>query len=341
MKKTIWLVSFLSIVVVASLVLLLPTSLWTDANRTGKAAYAYSSNPKVGSEQPLSPPDEEEVEEELEAIRRMIKEKGYKYTVAENWIMHLLPEEREALCGYKPLEAPEQSLPENIGFFSDVPKVGTEQLGQPLGQPPSFYDAWDEGYVTPVKNQGQCGSCWIFPAVAELESDVLISENQTFDFSEQEVGDCNIWATAGGYDFCDGGNRFMTNNYLTKYGTANEACHSYAATPQTCEDCALLRNVDNVRLITGSDGQSEITTIKNAILNYGPVQTSMYAGDQAFHDYDSGVYEYWGPQSPNHCVQIIGWDDTKVHSMGTGAWLIKNSWGTDWGAGHELYPGCA
>lgn len=90
-------------------------------------------------------------------------------------------------------------------------------------------------------------------------------------------------------------------------------------------------------MITGSYGESQIAMIKNAILNYGPVYSTIYASDPGFHDYYSGVYEYWGTETPNHAVQIIGWND----SLGTdGAWMIKNSWGTGWGAGGP-YPGCA
>jgi hypothetical protein len=98
--------------------------------------------------------------------------------------------------------------------------------------------------------------------------------------------------------------------------------------------------VDNWRIITGDDGESQIhiSTIKNAILNYGPVYSTIYAND-AFMAYDNGVYEYWGSESPNHAIEIIGWDDSLPHSHGTGAWLIKNSWGTDWGR-NSTYSGC-
>lgn len=132
----------------------------------------------------------------------------------------------------------------------------------------------------------------------------------------------------------------MTNNYFTKCGAADETCHSHAATSQTCQNCALLRNANNARLITGSDGESQRTTIKNAILNYGPVQASMYASDPAFSSYSGGVYEYWGKKTTNHAIEIIGWDDSLSHSHGTGTWMIKNSWGTGWGASGP-YPGCA
>ncbi len=281
------------------------------------------------------PPEEIEQIQKIQELQQWVYEQGYNYTVAESWITRLSPEERQDLHGYKPLMPPTEPFPENVNFHSMAEIPEPERVEQPPA-----YDAMALGYVTPVKNQLACGSCWIFAAIADFESDVAISESLLLDFSEQEVGDCNIWSSVGGYNFCNGGNRYMTNNYFTKHGAADEACHPYAATPQTCQNCPIIKNVDNVRLITGSDGQSQITTIKNAILTYGPVQASMYASDPGFKAYSGGVYEYWGPEGPNHAIEIIGWDDSLPHSHGTGAWMIKNSWGTGWGASGP-YPGCA
>ena len=289
----------------------------------------------------ILPAQADEPPQEIEKLQQWVYDQGYNYMVAENWITQLSPEEREALCGYKQVEAPKEPLPENLGFFSNVPKAGSQKFGVP----PASYDAMALGYVTPIKNQSSpflCGSCWIHAAIADFESDVAIGESSLLDFSEQEAGDCNIWSTVGGYNFCQGGIALMTTNYFTKYGSADETCHPYAATPESCYNCPLLRNVDNWRMITGSDGNESkhINTIKNAILNYGPVYSSIYASGPGFGTYSSGVYEYWGPGTPDHAIEIIGWDDTLSHSMGDGAWMIKNSWGTDWGAGGP-YPGCA
>ncbi len=205
---------------------------------------------------------------------------------------------------------------------------------------PSSYDAMALGYVTPVKDQGACGSCWLFAAAAELESRVLMTEGVEFEFSEQELGDCNIWSSIGGHDFCDGGHTRMVINYMTKYGAGDEACHPYVAMPQTCYDCSPRKNVNNWRMITGADGESQIETIKNAVLVYGAVSTHIHGNDTGFLHYKGGVYEYWGSEKVDHSLELIGWNDTLPHSHGTGAWLVKNSWGTDWGASGP-YPGCA
>ena len=281
--------------------------------------------------------------QEIEGLQQQINNKGYNYTVAENWITQLSPMEREALCGYKPRKARDEILSENIISISDASKpiVKKETSEEPIGSLPPSYNAIALGYVTSIKNQNSCGSCWIFAAVSDFESDVAIKESSLLDFSEQQVGDCNIWSSIGGFNFCDGGNAYFTTNYLTKYGSTDETCNPYEAMQGTCEQCPILRNVDNWRIITESDGNElfHVNTIKNAILNYGPVYSTIYSGSIGFIYYNSGVYEYWGPEPVNHAIEIIGWNDSLSHSKGTGAWLIKNSWGESWGL--ESYPGCA
>gem|GEM_PF-2139632 len=272
----------------------------------------------------------------IEEIQQWVRDQGYNYTVAENWVTRLPPEEQEALCGFRPLEAPEEPPSGNLRAYAPEPDGEAEGFG---ASPPTSYDAMALGYVTPVRNQKSCSSCWIFATVADLESDVAIGEPAFLDFSEQEIRDCNIWTSEGGYPFCDGGLAVMAINRLTKYGAAAEECNEYEVAAQDCRDCPPLRNVKDWRVITGSDGQHEYyrDTIKNAILEYGPVFSSIYASGTGFSSYHSGVYEDWSPGLANHAVEIIGWDDTKGDD---GAWLIKNSWDTTWGAGHK-YPGCA
>jgi C1A family cysteine protease len=263
--------------------------------------------------------------ETLQQLQQSIYEQGFNYTVAENWITALPLEEQERLDGYKPTIPPTEILLSN----GNEPITSELVLPEPVERPtlqdlPSSYDARTSGYVTPVKNQGSCGSCWIFAATADFESDIAINEALLPDFSEQEVGDCEIrgW-------FCSGGDAKMATNYFTLKGAAAESCHPYLARADTCKNCPVLKNVDNWRIITGTDGHElyNVDTIKNAILNYGPVFTTIYA-HWTLKMYQSGIYEYWGTQTPNHAIQIIGWDD----SLGkNGAWLIKNSWGTSWG----------
>ncbi len=306
----------------------------------GSLALAMIVLPGIATETGYTPPNGEPGVA-LVALQHWVYEQGYNYTVAENAVTRLGPEEQAALCCYRQLEPPTEPLPEHIRFQPAEARERREPLAaSPVEQLPASYDAMALGYVTPVRNQGGCGSCWIFAATADLESDVLRGEGLALDFSEQEVGDCNIWSSVGGFNFCDGGLALMTANHFTTQGVAAESCHPYVAASRTCRDCPILRSVDNWRTITESYGESQIYQIKNAILRYGPVFATIYSSDSNFLAYDGGVYEYWGSGLPNHAVEIIGWDDSLPHTHGTGAWLIKNSWGTSWGA-HGPYPGCA
>ncbi|MDY6965839.1 MAG: C1 family peptidase [Halobacteriota archaeon] len=274
---------------------------------------------------------------DIEELQRFVYDQGYNYTVAKNWITDLSPEEREALCGYRHIRPPEEPASEKIRFYSNAPRVKTDLSKEPFVGQPASYDAMALGYVTPIKDQESCGSCWLFGSIADLESDVAINESTLLNLSEQELGDCNIWSNDGGYDFCEGGNAYMAINHFTKNGAANESCHPYAGARETCQNCSVFKNVNNWRVITDYDGDSQINAIKDAIINYGPVYSTIYADATGFMSYSGGVYDYSGSEDTNHAIQIFGWDDTLGSS---GAWLIKNTWGTGWGASGP-YPGCA
>jgi C1A family cysteine protease len=290
----------------------------------------------------LLPAQAAEPQEEIADLQQWVYAQGYNYTVADNWVTQLSAGEREALGGYRQAVAPEGPLPENVAFVADIPADVTGGETGGVGAPPTTYDAMALGYVTSIKNQLGCGSCWIHAAIADFESDVAIGESSLLNFAEQEVGDCHIYYSVGGYNWCSGGNANMSTNYFTKYGAANESCNPYTATLGTCLGCTLQRSANCWRQITNATGSDlgQVTNIKNAILAYGPVHTTIYSSGPGFSAYNSGVYEDWSPGTTDHAVQIIGWDDTLPHSHGTGAWMIKNSWGTGWGASGP-YPGCA
>jgi len=239
----------------------------------------------------------------IQEIRDMVADKGYDFTVDETRIFKLPLEERKKLCGFIPTSIDENHLTK-AGVFLSLP---------------ASFDWRDSSDVTSVKDQQQCGSCWVFAAVGDLESKVLIGEEDTsYDFSEQNLLSCNFY----GYDCNSGGNYLMTTNFLTQVGPSLESCASYQGINGiSCNtSCSIIKNVNGWKRIA-----SDTTTIKTALFYHGPIYTSMYAGDPAFDAYTGGVYEYSGLEDPNHAVLIVGWDDF------LGAWIVKNSWDTDWG----------
>ncbi|MGA9347517.1 MAG: C1 family peptidase [Anaerolineae bacterium] len=209
---------------------------------------------------------------------------------------------------------------------------------------PSRWDWRDQGTVTSVKNQGACESCYAFAAIGNFESKMLIDGAGSYDFSENNAKECN-WQELNNYQYppgspfgsCDGGNYLMLASLFSQKGTVLESCDPYVPSNIDCKDtCPYIKTLLDWRIISG-DAVPDTEVLKSYIRNYGPVYTSMYAGDRDAWDTEFGNYDgsytlyYPETEEPNHAVLIIGWDDGLTHAGGMGGWIAKNSWGTDWG----------
>jgi C1A family cysteine protease len=183
-------------------------------------------------------------------------------------------------------------------------------------------------YVTSVKNQGQYGTCWAFSTYGSLESSILKAGGATTDFSERNL------AYMHGFDWGpnDGGNAEISEAYLSRFsGPINESDDPYSnmGTPDSVTGPVQ----DYVREMLRLNSPAEI---KTTLMNSGAVETFIYFDPYSSSYYNSSNYTYCynGTNATDHGVTIVGWDDNKVTPGGTGAWLIKNSWGTttaSWG----------
>ncbi len=206
---------------------------------------------------------------------------------------------------------------------------------------PASYDLRTRGKVTAVRNQGNCGSCWAFGTYGALESRLLPAE--THDFSENNLKDLH------GFDLspCSGGNSIMSIAYLARWGATqqsgpvNESDDPYNQADVNTSPAGLSpqKHVQEVILIAARTNATDNANIKNAVMNYGGVHTPLYWTDSAYNSTTSAYY-YSGSASPstlNHDITVVGWDDNysaanfSSHPPGSGAFLIKNSWGTGWG----------
>ncbi len=193
---------------------------------------------------------------------------------------------------------------------------------------PARFDLRDAGKVTSVKDQGNCGSCWSFAATAAVESRWLMLGYPASDLSEQNLNNCHgfVWG------HCDGGTSdFTTAYYARRSGPPSEADDPYNIYSSTCNNKGYVAYVAEIRWLP------KVTdVIKQYLMDYGGISTYYYH-DDAYYNATNKTYYYNGSANTNHSVMLAGWDDNKVTAGGTGAWIIKNSWGTGWGEAGYFY----
>ena len=203
---------------------------------------------------------------------------------------------------------------------------------------PVSYDLRTLNRVTNVKDQGDIGGCWAFATYASLESYLRHGENWTFS----EINMINILSNAypEGFDLTsnDGGNEYMSTAYLARWsGPVNESDDPYSTNPELSpQNLTIQKHVQNVLYLPDKENVSDNQMIKWAILNYGAVFTTIYY-DPTFYSSSTASYYCNGTRDNNHAVAIVGWNDSFDRNLFSsvppenGAFIVKNSWGTEWG----------
>ena len=188
------------------------------------------------------------------------------------------------------------------------------------GALPSKYDSRDYGYITPVKDQGDSGSCWAFGALATLEACLKKATGITYDFSEQNIKNLMTWYSIFGTngDPDDGGNEPMLFSYLASWlGPINDSDDRFDDFAFLSEIYDPLIQVPNIYCVPVRKDSSDNDAVKRAIMDYGAVTVSV--------KFITGY----------HTICLVGWDDNYngedySGNYTRGAWIFKNSWGTDW-----------
>lgn len=272
----------------------------------------------------------------IEEIREKIEHNGYNFTVDHNWVYDMSPEAKETFfCRRLPL------YPRGDHFSDEIGPLAAVHLDRQLAAQFDWRNYNGHSYIGHIRDQGSCGSCYAFGAGAAAEGTYnwakdSYDENCT-DFSEAFIAFC-LSDKYHGFDGCDGSDYdYKELDGLVDYGVCGETSYPYTDNEQECNSSSW----DASRTTFKSWHRIEcgdIDAIKTAIMTYGAVDAAVLA-TAAFQAYSSDVYEDANTacdETPcyytetNHIIALVGWDDNPPEGGG-GCWILRNSWGTDWG----------
>lgn len=212
------------------------------------------------------------------------------------------------------------------GMKAWLEKEGSSYIPPDNYEAPSSVDWRTKGLVTPVKNQGQCGSCYSFSTTGSLEGQWFRKTKSLVSLSEQQIVDCS---TGYGNQGCDGG--LMTNSfYYLKYngGIDTEQAYPYEGQQSYCR---FRSNYVGAKVKGYTNVRANEVYLKSAVASVGPVSVAIDASSSAFQFYTGGVYKdtMCSTLSLNHAVLVVGYGTDR----GSDYWIVKNSWSAGWGEG--------
>ncbi|KAK3149314.1 hypothetical protein QOZ80_3AG0215700 [Eleusine coracana subsp. coracana] len=239
------------------------------------------------------------------------------HRLATNRFADLTDEEfRAARTGYK--------VPEAVVDGARSGRFRYENLS--LADAPQSMDWRSMGAVTGVKDQGDCGCCWAFSAVAAVEGLTKVRTGKLTSLSEQELVDCDVYGNDAG---CDGGLMDDAFAFIARRGgLASESSYPYRGVDGTC------RSSSSAAIAASIRGHEDVPRNNEAALMaavaHQPVSVGINGGAYLFRFYDGGVLDGDCDTDLDHAVTAVGYGTA---SDGTKYWLMKNSWGASWGEG--------
>ncbi|HBX50873.1 MAG TPA: hypothetical protein DEH02_07380 [Bacteroidales bacterium] len=186
----------------------------------------------------------------------------------------------------------------------------------PKSVPSSF--SW-QSECSPIKYQGTCGSCWAFAAVGAFEANINIIDHVVKNLSEQWMVNCSTHGDCSG-GWCPFGDWMSP-------GAVYEIDEPYQSVDGTCQPSYPYH--EQIDLFGSAYSDADI---KQAIYDYGPVWSCVYASGYGFSGYSGGISMYDdGGGVVDHAIVLVGWKDTLLSNGSSGYWILRNSWGSGWG----------
>jgi len=247
----------------------------------------------------------------IEAHNSETAQGKHTFTMGVNKFADMLPSEWKATYG--------------AGYRSKEKRsanVNTSLLSTKVEALPTSVDWTDKGAVTPVKDQGQCGSCWAFSTTGSTEGSVFLKTGTLTSLSEQQLVDCS---GAEGNQGCNGGLMDYGFQYIIdNKGIGSEASYPYTAADGTCKKVPSVSTITSFTDVpTGSE-----TALMTAAAQQ-PVSVAVEADQDSFQFYTGGVMTAACGTNLDHGVLVVGYGTDAAN--GGDYWKVKNSWGASWG----------
>lgn len=206
---------------------------------------------------------------------------------------------------------------------------------KPIKDLPESVDWRDKGAITPVKNQGQCGSCWAFATTEMIESYAAIASGELPVLSSQQVTSCTPnTMSCGGTGGCMGSIPQLGYTYIQLFGHSTEEDYPYTSGSSSQTGSCDYDIMDTAPMvgITGYDTMSNnLEWTMNHVATVGPLAVAVDAS--LWSRYSGGVFDgcdFNANIGLNHAVQLVGYGTDAAEGD---YWLVRNSWGGSWGEG--------